>query len=116
MSSASSVSTVSTASSATNASAKSARRTRYRCFILATFTMLETATMTIAPSVASGSAANHCVKNSATTAVAAAATIPDIWLCAPARSLAADFERLEPMGKPWKNPAPTLAAPSPISS
>ncbi len=34
----------------------------------------------------------------------------------PARSLAADLDRLEPIEKPWKSPAPRLAAPRPTSS
>ena len=56
ISSASSVSKVSTASSATIARMKSDLRTWYRCLILATLTIPDTATITIAPSAASGKA------------------------------------------------------------
>ena len=71
---------------------------------------------TIAPRVASGSGSNRGVRNSATSAVAAAAVTSDMGVFAPARSLAADFDSDEPIGNPVNRPAAVLDEPIAISS
>ena len=75
-----------------------------------------TATMTMAPRVASGRGSKSGVRKSATRAVAAAAVTRDAGVRAPARSLAADFESDDPMGNPENSPALVLAAPMATSS
>ena len=101
---------------AINASQKSIRRSSHRRRILPTFIIPVTATMTIAPRVASGSGSNSGVRNSATSAVAAAAVTREAGVWAPARSLAADLESDDPIGNPVNRPAPVFDAPIAISS
>ena len=114
--SASSVGMTRTPTSAIIASQKSIRRSSHSRRILPTFIIPVTATITIAPSVASGSGSNSGVRKSATRAVAAAAVTRDAGVFAPARSLAADFESDDPIGNPVNRPAPVFDAPMAISS
>jgi len=48
--------------------------------------------------------------------VTSAANDPDIWLCAPAWSLAADFDRLAADGKALEQSRAEIRAPTPIHS
>ena len=110
------VGTTSTPTRAIMANQKSTRRRSQSRRILPTRIMPITATMTMAPRVASGNGSKSGVRNSATMAVAPAAVTRDMGVRAPALSLAADLERDEPMGKPEKRPALVLAAPMATSS
>jgi hypothetical protein len=76
----------------------------------------ETAMMTMAASVASGSFSNRPVSSSSVTTVATAATSPDTWERAPAAPLTAVLERLPLTTMPLARPAPMFAAPRPMSS
>ena len=75
-----------------------------------------TAAITIAASVGSGRYLNSPVRNSSVMTASTAATMPDIWVLAPAPPLTAVFERLPPTTMPPERPEPRFAAPRPISS
>ena len=74
------------------------------------------AAMTMAASVGCGRLRSSPGTNTSMSTIAAAPTTPVSCVLAPACSATAVREPLVLTGKPWKNPAATLAAPMPIIS
>ena len=75
-----------------------------------------TAAITTAASVASGRFSNSPVRKSRVMTVRAATVRPESWVRAPEFPFTAVLERLPLTTIPWVSPAPTLAAPRPMSS